>query len=55
VQSIINNVKEQYIKELNKAYFGYANQTIKTLRTHLCTKWCKVMMKERTSATEAFY
>ena len=29
VQSIINILKEQYIKELNKDYFGYANQTIK--------------------------
>ncbi len=55
VQCIINSVKEQYIEELNKDYFGYANQIIKTLLTHLRTKWCKVMTKERTDATEAFY
>ncbi len=46
VQCIINSVREQYVKELNKDYFGYANQTIKTLLTHLHTKWCKVMSKE---------
>ncbi len=55
VQHIIDSIEEQYIKELNKDYFGYANQTIKTLLTHLRMKWCKVMTKERTNATEAFY
>jgi hypothetical protein len=55
VQRIIDSIEEQYIKELNEYYFGYANQTIKMLLTHLCTKWCKVMTKERTNATEAFY
>jgi hypothetical protein len=38
VQCIINSAKEQYIKELNKDYFGYANQTIKTLLLHLRMK-----------------
>jgi hypothetical protein len=37
VQCIMDSVKEQYIKELNKDYFGYANQTIKKLLTHLRT------------------
>jgi hypothetical protein len=37
VQHIIDSVKEQYAKELNKDYFGYANQTIKMLLTHLRT------------------
>jgi hypothetical protein len=46
VKCIINSIKEQYVEELNKDYFGYANQTIKMLLTHLHTKWCKVMMKE---------
>jgi hypothetical protein len=55
VQPIIDSVKQQYIKELNKDYFGYAHQTIKMLLTYLRTKWCKVMMKERTNATETFY
>ncbi len=55
VQRIIDNVKEQYVEELNKEYFGYANQTIKTIIDHLCTNWCKVMRKECTDATEAFY
>jgi hypothetical protein len=55
VQRIIDSVEEQYIKELNKDYFGYANQTIKMLLTHLCTNSCKVMMKKRTNAREAFY
>jgi hypothetical protein len=55
VQRIIDCVEEQYVEELNKDYFGYANQTIKTLLDHLRTKWCKVMTKERTNATEAFY
>ncbi len=35
VQCIINSIKEQYCKELNKDYFGYANQTIKMLQTKL--------------------
>jgi hypothetical protein len=55
VQCIINSVEEQYIEELNKDYFSYANQTIEMLLTHLRMKWCKVMTKECTNATEAFY
>ena len=55
VQRIIECVQGQYVEELNKDYFGYANQTIKTLLDHLRTKWCKVMTKERTDAAEAFY
>jgi hypothetical protein len=55
VQGIIDSVKEQYVKEVNEDYFGYTNQTIKTLLTHLCTNWCKVMTKECTNATEALY
>jgi hypothetical protein len=55
VRCIIDSIKEQYVEELSKDYFGYANQTIKMLLTHLHTKWCKVMTKERTNATEAFY
>jgi hypothetical protein len=50
-----NTSLKQYIEEHTKDYFGYANQTIKMLLTHLRTKWCKVMTKERTIATEAFY
>ena len=55
IQRIIDSVKEHYVEELNKDYFGYANQTIKMLLTHLCTNWCKVMTKEHTNTTEAFY
>jgi hypothetical protein len=55
VQRITDSIKEQHVKELNKDYFGYANQIIKKLLTHLCMNWCKVMTKKRTNATEAFY
>jgi uncharacterized membrane protein YgcG len=55
VQCIIECVEEQYVEELNEEYFGYGNQTIKTIIDHLCTNWCKVMTKERTDATKAFY
>jgi hypothetical protein len=55
VQRIINSVKEQYVEDLNEEYFGYVNQTIKTIIDHLHTNWCKVMTKERTDTTEAFY
>ncbi|KAL3810816.1 hypothetical protein ACHAXA_008831 [Cyclostephanos tholiformis] len=55
VQHNIDNVKEQYLEKLNEDYFGYANQTIKTVLMHLRTKWCKVMKKERTDSTNAFY
>ncbi len=55
VQRIINCVEEQYVKEFNKDYFDYINQTIKMLLTHLPTKWCKVMTKECTDGAEAFY
>jgi hypothetical protein len=55
VQGIIDSVKEQYIKKLNKDYIGYTNQIIKMLLTHLRTNWCKVMTKECTNATEVFY
>jgi hypothetical protein len=55
VQRIINSMEEQYIEVLNKEYFGYANNTIKSVLHHLQTNWCKVMTRERTDATEAFY
>ncbi len=55
VQRIIESIKEQYVEELNEDYFGYANQTIKMFLAHLHTNWCKVMTKECTNATEAFY
>ncbi len=55
VQCSIDSIEEQCIEELNEDYFGYANQTIKSLLKHLCTNWCKVMTKERTDATKAFY
>jgi hypothetical protein len=55
VQCIINSIEEQYVKKLNKDYFSYANQMIKSLLEHLHTNWCKVMTKERTDATVAFY
>jgi hypothetical protein len=55
VQLIIGSAKEQYIEEHTKDYFGYANETIKMLLTHLHTKLCKVMTKEPTIAAEAFY
>ncbi len=55
VQCIIDSIEEQYVEKLNKDYFGYANQRIKSLLEHLCTNWCKVMTKERTDATKAFY
>ncbi len=40
VQRIIDSVEEHYVEELNEDYFGYANQTIKSVLAHLCTKWC---------------
>jgi hypothetical protein len=55
VQLIIDCVKEQYVKELNEEYFGYANSTIKSVLHHLPTKWCKIMTRECTDATNAFY
>jgi hypothetical protein len=55
VQRIIDCVEVQYIKELNEEYFGYTNSTIKSVLHHLCTKWCKIMTRERTDATYAFY
>jgi hypothetical protein len=45
----------QYVEELNEDYFGYANQMIKSFLKHLCTNWCKVVTKECTDATKAFY
>jgi hypothetical protein len=35
VQCIIDSIEEQYIKELNREYFGYANNTIKNVLHHL--------------------
>ncbi len=55
VQCIIDCVEEQYVKELNEEYFGYANSTIKSVLHHLCTQWCKIMNRECTDATDAFY
>jgi hypothetical protein len=51
VQCIINSVEEQYVKEINKDCFGYANQTIKMLLIQLRINWCKVMTKKHTGAT----
>ena len=39
VQCIIDCIKEQYVKELNEEYFGYAISTIKSVLHHLRTKW----------------
>jgi hypothetical protein len=55
VLCIIDSIEEQYIKELNKEYFGYADNTIKSVLHHLQTNWCKVMTREHTDTTEAFY
>jgi hypothetical protein len=55
VQCIIDSVQEQYVKDLNEDYFGYANQTIKSLLAHLHTNWCKVMISKCTDASEVFY
>jgi hypothetical protein len=55
VQCIINSIEEQYVKELKEEYFGYANNTITSVLHHLQTNWCKVMTRERTDATKAFY
>ncbi len=55
VQRIIDCVKEQFVKELNEEYFGYANSTIKSVLHHLHMKWCKIMTRECTNATDAFY
>jgi hypothetical protein len=55
VQCIIDCVEEQYIKELNEEYFGYAISTIKSVPHHLQTNWCKVMTWECTDATKAFH
>ena len=55
VKRVINSVEEQYVEELNEDYFGYANQTIKSVLTLLRTKWCKVMTKEQMDMTDAFY
>ena len=55
MQCIIDSIEEQYIEELNEEYFGYANNTIKSVLHHLQTNWCKVITRERTDATEAFY
>ncbi len=49
------SVEGQYIEELNEEYFGYANSTIKNVLYHLRTNWCKVMTRECTDATKAFY
>jgi hypothetical protein len=55
MQCITDSIEEQYIKELDEEYFGYANNTIKSVLHHLQTNWCKVITRERTDATEAFY
>jgi hypothetical protein len=55
VQCIIDSIEEQYIEELNEEYFRYANSTIKNVLRHLRTNWCKVMTRDCTDATEAFY
>jgi hypothetical protein len=55
VQCIIDCVEEQYTKELNEEYFGYANRTIKSVLHHLRTKWCKIMTRECMDANDAFY
>ena len=43
-----------YVKELEEDYVGYANQTIKTVLTHLKTTWCTVTTLEKKQAAEQF-
>ena len=35
VQRIVDSIKEQYFEELNKEFFGFANNTIKSFLHHL--------------------
>ena len=35
VQCIVDSIKEQYFEELNKEFFGFANNTIKSFLHHL--------------------
>jgi hypothetical protein len=55
VQCIIDCIEEQYVEELNEEYFGNTNSTIKSVLHHLRTKWCNIMTRECTDATNAFY
>ena len=43
-----------YVEELEEDYVGYANQTIKTVLTHLKTTWCTVTTLEKKQAAEQF-
>lgn len=55
VERIVASVEEQYIEEQSVEYFGYANETIKSLLKHLRDTWCKVLTKEKSNARTAFY
>jgi hypothetical protein len=47
--------KNSTSKNLTKNTSVYANNTIKSVLHHLRINWCKIMTRERTDTTKAFY
>ena len=50
---IINAVDPQYIEELKQDYVGYANETAKTMLSHIKNTWCKITTREKGVAQRA--
>ena len=54
VEAIVTTVDEQYIDDLKEYYFGYNNQTIKTMLRQLRT-WFVITNSERVAIKAQFY
>ena len=53
-ENIIEAVEEEYLGEIKKDYVGYSDETAKSLRNHLKTKWCKITTLEKGKALGVF-
>ena len=55
VERIVQEVVDtQYVADLKNKYTGYANQTIKSVLTHLKVEWVQITTKDKTEAKAAF-
>ena len=47
---LLKSIDEQYVEELKKDYIGYADESTKSILSHIKTTWCKVTTQEKKQA-----
>ena len=54
VRRMVASIKTEYIKELDKEYTGYKNETPESILAHLTTEYCKATVADQLKADENF-